>query len=396
MELELLVNTLAIKSGGGLQKTLSFINSISNTGEHIKHVRLICAEGSQINQQANDLGLATTVVRASAFARLAWELQSLNTANSRSVVFNIGGLTPVRSTRKLVNVNECAYSNLFYPEINFWGKQNIYRKFKSRLIDLIRMSGVGRGDFWIFQTPSILERAVRLYGFPEHRCRVVLPSPSRAVSIDSIKPDLAETYKKLFNGRSAFLFLGGTNENKRLHTLPLIAAEFIRAGSTKFVFVLTMRENDTYYKAINDVVEANNLGAYFENVGVVPPHDVASLVSSTDVVCNFSRLESFSNNFIEAWNMKKPLIATDSDWSRSVADDAALYVNPDDFAGTASTLISLISNQAFMNRLTTLGEKQLTKFPTPEEKLKHYFDCFESALSLGKICESERPKWSIK
>lgn len=396
MDLELLVNTLAIKSGGGLQKTLSFLNSLDSNRQLGKNVRLFCTARSEVSRRAEELQLNTTTIGSGLFARVAWEMHRLSKISPDAVVFNIGGLTPIRATQSFVNVNECAYSNLFYPEIDFWCNQNLFRKLKSRLIDRIRMSGVGNGDFWVFQTPSILERAVKLFGFPEKRCRVVLPSPSKAVSVDAIKPKLSATYKELFNGRTAFLFLGGTNENKRLHNLPRIAKEMLKMGGKRFVFVLTMQENDTYYKAIQEVVETNKLDAFFENVGIVPPADVASLISSIDVVCNFSRLESFSNNFVEAWNMKKPLIATDADWSHSVAADAALYVNPDDFAGTASTLIGLTSDEELKNHLTNLGELQLTKFPTPEAKLKDYFDCFESALRLGKIGELERPKWATK
>lgn len=394
MNVDLIVNALAIRAGGGLQKTLSLMDSLSSNFAVARNTRILCSADSTVCLRATELGLTTVTARPGQFGRLISELQTLKNISVRTVVFNIGGLTPIRATKNLINVNECAFSNLFYPEIDFWNDHHGVVKAKLLAVDRIRRWGVGNADFWVFQTPAILDRALNLFDFPKHRCKVVLPSPSSVVSVNSVDPNSVKRFRNIFSNNKVFLFLGGTNKNKRLHNLPEIALEMLKTGGDNFLFVLTMNENDPYYKTIRENIVRNNLDPYFANVGIVPPTDVASLINCSDVMCNFSRLESFSNNFVEAWQMKKPLVVTNADWSQAVAESAAVYVDPDDIYQTASALNNIATNERLVKTLTSQAEIQLSKFPTPATKLINYIECFEQALCLGKIKRSEKPPWS--
>ena len=122
---------------------------------------------------------------------------------------------------------------------------------------------------------------------------------------------------------------------------------------------------------------------YFCNIGPVNPEEVSSLIHVVNAVCTFSRLESFSNNFVEAWAMGKPLMVTDADWARDSCGNAAVYVDPENAAGTAAKMKELIDNSTLSEELVVAGRRQLQIYPTAEQKCKLYLDCIDKAEQLG-------------
>ena len=62
-------------------------------------------------------------------------------------------------------------------------------------------------------------------------------------------------------------------------------------------------------------------------IGKIEKKNLPSLFDQIDFVFLLSILESFSNNIIESWTYKRPLIISDEHWARTICEGAALYVN---------------------------------------------------------------------
>ena len=83
-----------------------------------------------------------------------------------------------------------------------------------------------------------------------------------------------------------------------------------------------------------------------------------------------SKLESFSNNIIEAWHFKRNLVIADEPWARSICENAALYVDRDDPYNIVESIATLEANQERKNFLISAGVDKLEEFPSIEQKIQ--------------------------
>jgi hypothetical protein len=91
------------------------------------------------------------------------------------------------------------------------------------------------------------------------------------------------------------------------------------------------------------------------------------LYEQIDFVFLLSKLESFSNNIIEAWNFKKPLLISDEIWSRSICSNAAVYVPRNDVGQIVSSIEKLIEDKIFHNLIIENGSRQILSYPNIDE-----------------------------
>lgn len=120
-------------------------------------------------------------------------------------------------------------------------------------------------------------------------------------------------------------------------------------------FVRAVRKND-----VEDMVSL---------VGPISKGQIPSLYNKIDFVFLLSKLESFSNNIIEAWHYKRPLIIAREDWAISLCGKSAFYVDRDDITQIADAIEYLIAKPELMSYLTSQGASELKSYPTIFEKL---------------------------
>lgn len=388
-----IVNLLPISTGGGLQNALSFINSfktIVNKNDFVFIVR----KDTNIDNLCKQRGLGSIQVGNNNWERLKFELSSKRMFRKGQVCFTLFGPVMLGTSGHLNNVVGCAYSNLFYPEVPFWSYLPLHTRIKKELIDLYRRHQLSKGDFWIFETEALKRRAIKLFNYPSERVGVVPMATSSLVSRSNINPQSFQEFSQLSNGRFKFLFLSGAHPNKRLHLLPAIGAQMRKLGYENFSFITTFEENNPYARFVISEIEKHGLSNHYWNIGKVPPTEVSSLIASINCMCTFSLLESFSNNFVEAWKMEVPLAVTDGDWSRASCRDGAIYVNPNNPVQCAETLISVCTSPELVSSLVEKGVKQLSTYPNPQKKLHLYFDYVAKAAEMGHCPkELKKIKW---
>ncbi len=302
----------------------------------------------------------------------------------------------LHATDYLINVNGCAYSNLFYPEIPFWAQAGKYR-YLFEMKDFFRRKQIQKADYWIFETEVLRKRAIELCNFPEERVGVVNMAPSQLVKPENVKGDLLSVFESKLPKKFKFLHLCGPHPNKRLVAMAAITREMVKQGARDFCVVFTINCDSDYAKMVQLAFVKEGVEDYLELVGPVASDECATLIDCCDVMCTFSILESFSNNFIEAWRMRKPLVVTDSDWSRGSCGGGALYLNPENSFESAGMLRTLLDNDALRKDVIEKGSLQLANYPTPEEKLNLYLIEMEKAKFLGPCPSEERRciKWPV-
>lgn len=385
-----ILNFAPVVCGGGSQNSLSFLDTLAAHEEMKSGCIALVRSGSELQDLCCRHEIEHLSFQSRNLSRLVFELRCRKRFARGQTCFTIFGPPLISSQGYFLNVNGCAYSNLFYPEIPFWSNLPTAARFIQEWVDVYRRHWTAKADYWIFETAALKKRAIELCGFPESRIGVVRMAPSSLVAPDKVNAEVAVDYDRRIPTGFRLLFLADAQPNKRIGSLPAIASVIRQRGEKDFVFVTTFSERNRHTREV--IARFRDLGVEMHlcNLGPVMPSRVSSLIHCVNAMGTFSRLESFSNNFIEAWRMKKPLVVTDADWARDSCGTAALYVNPENASETAEHLMNLMHSNTMAETLINEGDHQLAGYPTPAMKLIQYFQCMEEAEQLGPCPESQR------
>lgn len=352
--MEVLCDLSRLKSGGGLQVGLGFLDSLESSN---LSWRVLVSD-----QIACSLGVQSVDHVAVDTPKPHEALYSSDRSSVHYQLFGPGRFSP----KGIPTVTGCAYSNLFYPEIDFWESAGRFAKRRARIQDVFRSSMLKMQDFIVFETDVLRARAISLWGLDPDRSFVLRPSISVAFS-ERLKVTSPNQFFKP-DGRITLGAISGPHPNKRLDRVLDTLAALERCHPGVFRLVCTMDAKSPQVSAFADEVRARQLSDSVELVGQVPQTLVADLYRHLDGVVLFSRLESFSNNVIECLASRTPLIVTDYDWSRSQAGEAAIYVEPTAPEDAAALIAEVLMSESARSELSDCASLQLNKFPSPQDR----------------------------
>lgn len=368
--------------GGGVQNALSFVEALNQLSKQDDY-HVYARQGSEIATAAQDFGFECTQIPSKARQLHQFSLNCKKHFSAGQVCFTFFGPPWIGGAGYLNNVSGVAYSNLYYPELTFWQYYKGVQRAKRELTDRLRLWALSHADYWIFETQVLADRAVELGNYPQERVGVVRMTASSFVSPERVKEDVRKKYDSQIPKGFRFLFLAGAQRHKRIDRAADIAKKIKSLTDKPVVFVATLPQDARYLEEIKAAFQAKGVGDSFYNVGTCPYDDVASLIDACDSMCLFSTLESFSNNFVESWRMRKPLVATDADWSHSIVGDAGVYVDPEDAGQAAKEMSKLVDDPEHCARLVASGDTRLSGFPTVQQKCMDYLDHIDRAAELG-------------
>jgi len=387
----LYINFLYAPNGGGYQNSISFLTTLIKQDHKFYNTTILLYKNSLLEHLCIDNEINYLAVNNGILARIRFELSAHKFIKKGDIVFSLFGPPLPFTTSTSLNIGGVAVSNLFYNDLDFWFYLNPVKKLIKKIKDLYRKKRYKELDYWIFETDILKNKAVNDFLFPPDRCCVIKMAPSKIVSLENIKKEFNETDRLPDDEVVKFLFLCSAHPNKRLHILPELAQIMSKNGFNNFCFILTADEN-AYLSKINLDIKTRNVAKYFYNIGSISPDNVSTVISKCDYVCTFSLLESFSNNFVEAWAMNKPLVVTSADWAKESCGQAAFYADLENISNLANQLISLTSDLNIDNILIKAGSAILKEYPTAEEKAHQYLRTIERAIEIGKITTNQTNK----
>lgn len=381
--MNIVLNFVPLKSGGGVQVGLDFIEQAKRLGTQHRWY-LVCSAGTPFESVGETANFrCSEVVPRSAGARFWFEYVScralLRKVQADVVYTQFGPQWPAASDYR--NVVGCAYSNLCYPEIDFWKGFPPLRRAERHVVDVLRRRRLYLADLVIFETEDLAERAIRILQLPPARVAVAKPAASVLVSP---RRNHDETRRRCADMPRGFrvVLLSVYNPNKNMEVLPRVARILKdHHAIDDVVFVLTLPKGSAPAKSLAALADELGVGERIYNFGPVPHEGCAELYRVCDAVILPSQLESFSNTIGEAWVMRKPLLITDMDWARSICDDAALYFKYSDPADIARQIVRLRSADTAAQALTRAGESRLETFPTSERRFQRYLELIEATTA---------------
>lgn len=383
--MKIILNFLPLKTGGGVQVALDFLNQAEVYGqEHEWH--LVAREGTPFEDFRYAHYIKTvTFVRDNIFSRLKFEYLSclaLIRKVSPDVIYTqFGPHWP--AARGVNNVVGCAYSNLFYPEIDFWANYSLLKRIERRCFDYYRKYQLKKANVVIFETSDLKNRAIEQKVLKADQCTFVLPAVSSNVSVGVTHLKTRGILSAAPRGFRLCL-ISGYSINKNFEILVEVLATLKQKYDKHDVyFVLTLPEDSPYVKALFHRAISLAVKNNIINLGAIPFDACAEVYRACDAAILPATLESFSNNIAESWAMEKPLMISDMDWSRSLCGDGAIYIDQTCAESIAKSIIELIDSPSMAGDLVNYGKLQLKKYPDSKGRFLGYMDIIDKVVNKG-------------
>jgi glycosyltransferase involved in cell wall biosynthesis len=129
-----------------------------------------------------------------------------------------------------------------------------------------------------------------------------------------------------------YIFLPNQYWAHKNHLTVIAALQLLKMQGEKVQLISTGLTEDyrnpNHFTNILRAVEAGGLGDLYKILGVIPYHDMASLMYHSQAVINPSLFEGWSTTVEEAKILEKRLLLSDIPVHREQAQDHALYFSP--------------------------------------------------------------------
>ncbi|WP_294079555.1 glycosyltransferase [Proteiniphilum sp. UBA5384] len=372
--MNILLNFFPVQSGGGQQVASNFLITIMNNNYNHNWFVYV-GENSELHILANQILPKSNllITKYSYIERLTnkKKVDEFIDNNGIDLIYNYA---PILQTRKKIpQIVRSVYSNLYFPEVNFWKGYSPIIRLKKNIIDKLRLQGTLKANGLIFENKSMQVRASELFNYPTEKTFYIEPSVTlfdeslTSPSYGYLKED--ESFK--------ILYLSSWHLNKNIHILPHVAA-ILKKRNIMVKFILSLNINDTaIQKKLVNVINNFQVNEYFTFIGKVPAKYVHQVIKYSNAMILLSKLECFSSNIIEAFYFQRPLIIADEPWAKSECKDAVLYVQRDNILDIVNNIETLKSDKNLYDDLISKGHKRLNEFNTPEKKVTKQVEFIE-------------------
>lgn len=347
---KLLLDLSPIKSGGGAQLALNFIQYVSQPCASFEiHTVLVSDRFPFLESLKGNYKLV--IAPSESAARFLFEntkLRQYVKKNNITHTFTFfgPGLPTFKRVRQVVGV---AYPILVYDDSSFWYHLPFKAKLVKRFQNLFRKIRLRKADHLIFETEVMRQRAMDS-GLICNESSVLAPSPTSFLRHSPIPA---------YTGILRILFLAGMAPHKNLWRLPEVLPKLQKMDLNVEFFLSATKEQ--FIKHCPYPIPHSSLkliDKYFCFLGHIPQNMIQTVYDQCSVVGNISDLESFSNNYMEAWLSGRPILASDRDFAREICGSTAIYVEPHD---PESILQGLMQLQQILNNINELNNEFQTR-----------------------------------
>jgi glycosyltransferase involved in cell wall biosynthesis len=370
MNLRIAINVSTQKKGGGQNVVLNFLNVYLRDKGNSNRAVFIVAKDSCIHKLLLQKCVPEQIIVVSdnPVKRIFQEffcVSNLLVKMQVDIIYSYFGYGLFRCN--IPQIVGSADSNLYYPNIDFWSEYKGVKYLVKRFIDRYRVFGLHRAAGIVYETDILEKKSYEVYRF-KGITKTIKPSISIPESNSHFE------FPAQFNKKPKGLMLCSWQLNKNIMLVPLIAANLKQKG-VPFLFTITApQDNSDICREFLKLVDEYEVQKYIYISGTVSKDKLRSLYQQTDIVLLLSKLESFSNNIIEAWTFRKPLLVADEEWAHDICHEAADYVNRDDADAISNQIIKLLNDVPYRDLIVEEGSKVLKKYPSIEQRTQQELD----------------------
>ena len=362
--MKLLIDFGAIKTGGGVQLATNFLNKLDRNKQHIDEVFLLIPDtGPLASIDLSGLCDAFLYYPDNYVKRKLFEMNELKKfifLHSIDTVYTFfgAGLPRFPGVRSVVSV---AYPIICYPDSPYWKYVSFLSGLQKRIVNMLRRHRIRKADLVVVETDVMAHRMHQHVGVNKSLLRVIPPSPSLFIEDKPYVVSSGDSYR--------ILLLSGLDPHKNLWRLPSIALALKDFGCHNFIFTLSVEKHQFLGMLPKSIsFNGSRLEQHFDFVGAIPADEIGNIYNDSDLLLNISDLESFSNNYMEAWKSGLPLVCSDTDFARNICGESAIYIDPHNATSSAAAIKTLMQDLSKQRHLADTGKERLTMLPNAQEK----------------------------
>jgi len=178
-----------------------------------------------------------------------------------------------------------------------------------------------------------------------------------------------------FGVRGKYVLGVGTIEPRK--NLSILIEAFLKVKlKNKDLSLVLVGKKGWLYKDLFDSIKKERLEDSIIFTGYISNEELNCVYSGAECFVYPSIYEGFGLPPLEAMNCGTPVIVSNTSSLPEVVGDAGIKINPKDSDELAKSIISIISNLAFKNKLAEMGFKQAQKFSweIAAEKIENVYD----------------------
>lgn len=260
----------------------------------------------------------------------------------------------IKKARTVVTVHD--FIPLLFPEhfpagIRGLLKWQVQRKLLQRVDALISVSESTKND------------CMKLTGISQNQIHTIYSAASDIFASKKTTSALAAIKKKYTLPDLFILYVGDATWNKNLPNL----IQAVKLADIPLVLVgkALTQDFDPSNPWNNDLMQVQTLtrdGVSFRKLGFVPQEDLVSLYKLAQMLAMPSFYEGFGFPILEAMMAGCPVVTSKMGGIPEVADDAVVFVDPEDVESISEGIVSIAHNEKKRKLLIEKGAKQAQKF----------------------------------
>lgn len=289
--------------------------------------------------------------RIKSFFKVKKELTKIVDGINPDVIYSVAA--PSYFTFKSPEVMRCANAWSVVGGVNKYALQVTPFKLKFRRFIMAKLTHWQMRKTKYFVTQSQIAKRCIL--------RTVHTSPDNVCVVSNVLPEKYQRSKCKKNPHEGYnmVYASSPAYHKDYLILPQMASVLVNEYKMRdFKIHYTIPENALIYPTFLEELKKYGVEDYFVNHGFLKQEEMVELLSQCDLGLFPSLLETFSVTLLEYMYFELPIVASDLDFNKEVAEDAAIYFKPRDAEDFAKAIFNVYDNQ---NIRDTLLEKAVTR-----------------------------------
>jgi glycosyltransferase involved in cell wall biosynthesis len=271
---------------------------------------------------------------------------------------NIGSIWPI-----VPQVTFCHQANAFInlPEIS------ALSKLRMRVLRYCVVAGIHASRAVIVQTDAMKTRLTQFAPFVSDRVKII-PSGYRTPSpFSQIRNHVVEFLTRVKAPR--LIYVSHPAEQKNHERLVRAMAKVVVACPSATLF-LTLENADRapnqLYRKLVEAVQRTAKSQGIEDrvvlLGILTPDEVLFALRQSDLMVFPSCSESFGLGLVEAMFAACPIAASNMEYARNVAGNAAVYFDPYDVDNMAESICALLKDPPRLSQLKQAALERVDKY----------------------------------
>ncbi len=373
----MLVNTLPVTRGGGLQNIRNLWTAAGRDGEGDEWMFVARPESGLADAGPDVAWRHCTYFPIQGFGhRLKIEnvaVPKLARTWGADLVFTPMGAGPVRCG--CPTVMGWHDPSAGYPESPMWARAGFRFRNMERLRRRYARAAASRALRVCTQTASLADRIAKHWQIDRGRFRIIPNGPSSFHQSEEPAPEPPRGDPKIV------LVLGNPKPIKNFEVVPRVAAALSATELCDVEVHATLSDDDVFMdRYLRQEVAVGPTRIPIRKIGLIPHAELGRLYRRSAVVFLPSLLETFSATYIEAMHFGVPLVTSDLDFAREICGDAALYADPLDPRACAAAIHTALTDTRLRHALREAGFARVKTFPDWSERFALYREACREAV----------------